>query len=243
MRTCAPRSSYVQAMRLPAAMALIPSLLTFAPHRCSTPRSKKANPYADPGAGSLLTLLQFLFIAVTQAPGAIGWRRGAGAAKAADPSGNATAAGTATATQRSGGDGGVQPVTAVAAPRKLHPLFDDDDKSAIAKAVRSLPVYLKPTVVPIGDYVRQTVLFFAMSFLNNIAFAFHISQPLHMVFRSANLLVTYVVGLVWLEKRCVVHRARACGAPDCMRVMAWQAACTAPHTAGTRGSSLCAYCC
>src|SRR4051812_23971156 len=38
---------------------------------------------------------------------------------------------------------------------------------------------LKPLVVPIKYYAGQTCLFFAMSYLNNLAFAFGISQPLH----------------------------------------------------------------
>lgn len=61
----------------------------------------------------------------------------------------------------------------------------------------------KPTVVPLRHYVQMAGLFAVMSLLNNIAFAFHISQPLHMVFRSANLMVTYAFGRVLFGKRCV----------------------------------------
>src|SRR5271156_3902494 len=38
-------------------------------------------------------------------------------------------------------------------------------------------------IVPLKYYAGQTCLFFAMSYLNNLAFAFGISQPLHMIFR------------------------------------------------------------
>lgn len=49
----------------------------------------------------------------------------------------------------------------------------------------------KPTV-PVWEYLKLSALFSVMSFLNNLAFAFNISQPMHMVFRSSNLLVSYV---------------------------------------------------
>jgi UDP-xylose/UDP-N-acetylglucosamine transporter B4 len=47
----------------------------------------------------------------------------------------------------------------------------------------------------------MAALFAVMSLLNNLAFAFHISQPMHMVFRSANLMVTYAFGRVFFGKR------------------------------------------
>lgn len=49
----------------------------------------------------------------------------------------------------------------------------------------------------------MTGLFFAMSYLNNWAFAFNISQPLHMVFRSSSLVVAYAMGALCFRKRCV----------------------------------------
>jgi solute carrier family 35 (UDP-xylose/UDP-N-acetylglucosamine transporter), member B4 len=103
--------------------------------------SPKRNPFADPGAGSLLTLLQFILIAVLTLPHACEWRPGS------------------------------------TFPR------------------------LAQTRVPLRHYGGMTLLFFAMSFLNNAAFAFNISQPLHMVFRSSSLVVTYVVGYVGFGKR------------------------------------------
>ena len=83
--------------------------------------SKKKNPFADPGAGSLLTFLQFVLIAMLTLPGVLVWR----------------------------------PVGGLLLPR------------------------LAPTRVPLRHYAAMTGLFFGMSFLNNWAFAFNISQPLH----------------------------------------------------------------
>lgn len=87
--------------------------------------SPKKNPFADPGAGSLLTLLQFCLIAVLTLPGVLTWSPAAGG-------------------------------------------------SALVLLPR-----LAPTRVPLRHYAAMTGLFFAMSFLNNWAFAFNISQPLH----------------------------------------------------------------
>lgn len=70
----------------------------------------------------------------------------------------------------------------------------------------ALPLRPRPLVVPFKHYVGMTALFFSMSLLNNAAFAFHISQPLHMVFRSSSLMVTYALGRACFRKRCVAWR-------------------------------------
>ena len=61
---------------------------------------------------------------------------------------------------------------------------------------------LKALVIPLRVYLLQTLLFFCMSVLNNVAFNFRISQPVHVVVRSANLILTYVVGR-FAGERCV----------------------------------------
>lgn len=65
---------------------------------------------------------------------------------------------------------------------------------------------LRTLVIPLHVYLLQTLLFFCMSVLNNVAFNFRISQPVHVVVRSANLILTYVVGRIAGE-RCVPARA------------------------------------
>jgi UDP-xylose/UDP-N-acetylglucosamine transporter B4 len=64
-----------------------------------------------------------------------------------------------------------------------------------------LPLRVRAPVVPFRHYAGMTLLFFSMSYLNNAAFAFHISQPLHMVFRSSSLMVTYAISRACFGKR------------------------------------------
>ncbi|KAJ1995020.1 golgi uridine diphosphate-N- acetylglucosamine transporter [Dimargaris cristalligena] len=60
---------------------------------------------------------------------------------------------------------------------------------------------LKPRVVPLYDWLVMVVLYFLVSILNNWALAFHISVPLHIVFRSGSLMVNMVAGYLVLGKR------------------------------------------
>jgi UDP-xylose/UDP-N-acetylglucosamine transporter B4 len=64
-----------------------------------------------------------------------------------------------------------------------------------------VPLTWKVPIVPLKHYAYQTALFFSMSYLNNFAFKFNISQPLHMVFRSANLVTTFTMGYLFFGRR------------------------------------------
>jgi UDP-xylose/UDP-N-acetylglucosamine transporter B4 len=55
----------------------------------------------------------------------------------------------------------------------------------------------------------MAVYFVVMSILNNLAFSFNISQPMHMVFRSSNLMVSYVYGYVYGRKRYTAQQLLA----------------------------------
>jgi solute carrier family 35 (UDP-xylose/UDP-N-acetylglucosamine transporter), member B4 len=116
--------------------------------------SKKKNEYADPGAGGLMTFLQFIFITVATFPNQFEFN---GAQK-----------------------------------------FIEGKDFSLFK--------MKPTIVPIRHYVFMTMLFFSMSYLNNLAFAFNISQPMHMVFRSANLMVSYIMGKLFFSKSYTLYQ-------------------------------------
>jgi solute carrier family 35 (UDP-xylose/UDP-N-acetylglucosamine transporter), member B4 len=59
----------------------------------------------------------------------------------------------------------------------------------------------KTLVVPFQRYLLLAGLFALMSWLNNLAFAFRVSQPLHVVFRSANLMVTFLFGRIFFERK------------------------------------------
>jgi hypothetical protein len=88
-----------------------------------------------------------------------------------------------------------------------------------------------PTTVPLVHYVQMAGLFAVMSLLNNVAFAFNISQPMHMVFRSANLMVTYAFGRAFFGKTCVVGAPRPRGPPPHAHRPTPTAAPTPPRTA------------
>ena len=63
------------------------------------------------------------------------------------------------------------------------------------------PLALKPRTIPLWFYVATTSLFFSLSVVNNKALDFDISMPMHMVFRSASLLGSVLVGFCAFGKR------------------------------------------
>ncbi|KAI7862866.1 UAA transporter [Spinellus fusiger] len=66
---------------------------------------------------------------------------------------------------------------------------------------RGVPVTLQPRAVPITRWLTLVVLFFTVSVLNNLALGYHISVPLHIIFRSGGLIVNMGMGAYWLKKR------------------------------------------
>lgn len=72
---------------------------------------------------------------------------------------------------------------------------------------------LKPTRVPLRYYALLTLIFGALSVINNFVFAFRITMPIHTVVRSSSLVVSLLLGLLFFGKRCVCssssHRGRA----------------------------------
>lgn len=53
---------------------------------------------------------------------------------------------------------------------------------------------------PASFYLALTFIFFTLSYVNNWAYDFNISQPLHMVFRSCSLIASFLMGIVFKEK-------------------------------------------
>ena len=47
---------------------------------------------------------------------------------------------------------------------------------------------------PLWFYALMTFIFWCISLLNNVAFDYHITQPIHMVARSSSLAASYVIG-------------------------------------------------
>ncbi|MCJ1313865.1 golgi uridine diphosphate-N- acetylglucosamine transporter [Agyrium rufum] len=59
------------------------------------------------------------------------------------------------------------------------------------------PFFLKPTAVPILHWLPNVVIFFSVNALNNYAFGFDISVPVHIILRSGGSVTTMLVGFVW----------------------------------------------
>ncbi|KAI8371213.1 UAA transporter [Choanephora cucurbitarum] len=60
---------------------------------------------------------------------------------------------------------------------------------------------LKPTVVPISNWLALVTMFFIVSILNNLALGYNISVPLHIIFRSGGLIINMILGALLLKKR------------------------------------------
>lgn len=55
--------------------------------------------------------------------------------------------------------------------------------------------------IGIGDYALLVIMFFIVSVCNNYAFDLNIPMPLHMIFRSGNLITNMIMATIILRKR------------------------------------------
>lgn len=62
-------------------------------------------------------------------------------------------------------------------------------------------LYLKPRAIPLKKWLFYTAYFLSINILNNIAFNYRISIPLHIILRSAGPVTTMAVGRIWGGKR------------------------------------------
>lgn len=62
------------------------------------------------------------------------------------------------------------------------------------------PLFIRPNVVPIGRWLVNIVLFFTINVLNNHAFSYDISVPVHIILRSAGPITTLVAGQLYGKK-------------------------------------------
>ncbi|KAG0043515.1 golgi uridine diphosphate-N- acetylglucosamine transporter [Gryganskiella cystojenkinii] len=61
--------------------------------------------------------------------------------------------------------------------------------------------HLKPRKIPLIRWMAIVIMFFSVSVLNNLALAYKISVPLHIIFRSGGLMVGMVLGMLLMKKR------------------------------------------
>ncbi|KAI9838707.1 MAG: hypothetical protein M1819_005021 [Sarea resinae] len=59
------------------------------------------------------------------------------------------------------------------------------------------PFFLKPNAVPLSRWMVSILLFFAISVLNNFAFGYNISVPVHIILRSGGSVTTMALGWFW----------------------------------------------
>ena len=59
------------------------------------------------------------------------------------------------------------------------------------------PFFLKPNRVPIRRWLINILLFFTINVLNNHAFSYNISVPIHIILRSGGSITTLIAGYIW----------------------------------------------
>ncbi|KAI9647449.1 golgi uridine diphosphate-N- acetylglucosamine transporter [Ciborinia camelliae] len=59
------------------------------------------------------------------------------------------------------------------------------------------PLFLTPNRVPIRRWMINIVLFFTINVLNNHAFSYNISVPMHIILRSGGSITTLAAGYIW----------------------------------------------
>ena len=59
------------------------------------------------------------------------------------------------------------------------------------------PFFLKRNAIPIRRWLLNIVLFFSVNILNNLAFGYKISVPVHIILRSGGSVTTILVGWLW----------------------------------------------
>lgn len=59
------------------------------------------------------------------------------------------------------------------------------------------PLFLRPNKVPLRRWLINIVLFFSINTLNNHAFSYDISVPVHIILRSGGSITTMIAGSLW----------------------------------------------
>lgn len=59
------------------------------------------------------------------------------------------------------------------------------------------PFFLKQNAISIRRWLLNIVLFFSINILNNLAFGYKISVPVHIILRSGGSVTTILVGWLW----------------------------------------------
>lgn len=66
---------------------------------------------------------------------------------------------------------------------------------------RKFPISLKPRKAPLYKWMVMVILFFVSSVLNNLVFEYHISIPVHIIFRSSSIIMNMLMSWLILKRR------------------------------------------
>lgn len=64
-------------------------------------------------------------------------------------------------------------------------------------SARRPPFFLQRRRLPLTRLILSALMFFAVNMLNNFAFGYNISVPVHIILRSGGSVMTMLVGYVW----------------------------------------------
>ncbi|KAL8975107.1 MAG: hypothetical protein Q9197_000656 [Variospora fuerteventurae] len=67
------------------------------------------------------------------------------------------------------------------------------------------PFFLKPRAIPLARWLPNILLFFTVNLLNNYAFGYNISVPVHIILRSGGSVTTMVIGFLWGKRYTTVQ--------------------------------------
>jgi len=66
---------------------------------------------------------------------------------------------------------------------------------------KTFPISLKPRKAPLYKWILMVILFFVSSVLNNLVFEYHISIPVHIIFRSSSIIMNMLMSWLILKRR------------------------------------------
>jgi len=66
---------------------------------------------------------------------------------------------------------------------------------------KKFPISLKPRKAPIYKWMVMVILFFISSVLNNLVFEYHISIPIHIIFRSSSIIMNMLMSWLILKRK------------------------------------------
>jgi len=66
---------------------------------------------------------------------------------------------------------------------------------------KTFPISLKPRKAPLYKWFLMVLLFFISSVLNNLVFEYHISIPIHIIFRSSSIIMNMLMSWLILKRR------------------------------------------